>query len=92
MAYFETEAIPGLYGKYENEVISVFRNRSDFGRLYIQPTIILKTGQFRKSPKMKTDQFRLKFEIGLISALLVNEKSQGSKIPWPTSFRSSGAI
>lgn len=92
MAYFETRAIPGLYGKYENEVISVFRNQGDFGQLDMQLYIILKTGQIRKSLKTKTDQFQLKFEIDSFSALLVNEKSQGSKIPWPICFRSPGAI
>ena len=49
---------------------------------------------FRKQPDLET----LKNQIALISAtklktgFLVNEKSQDSKIPWPISFRSSGAI
>ena len=90
MAYFESWEISALYDKYENEVISVFRNQGDFGQLDIQPAIILKTRRFRKSPKTKTDRFQLKFEIDSFSALLVNEKSQGSKIPWPMPFCLSG--
>ena len=47
------------------------------------------TKRFRKSQKMKTDWFRLKIEIVLISALLGNKKSQGSKMPWLILFRLS---
>ena len=49
---------------------------------------------FRKRPDLETP----KNQIAPISATklktgsLVNEKSQGSKIPWPIRFRSSGAI
>ena len=49
---------------------------------------------FRKRPDLETP----KNQIALISATklktgsLANEKSQGSKIPWPISFRLSGVI
>ena len=49
---------------------------------------------FRKRPDLETP----KNQIALISATklktgsLANEKSQGSKIPWPISFRLSVAI
>ena len=82
MAYFETVTISALYGKYENRLISIFWNRGDFEQPDIQLYTILKMEWFRKSLKMKTDQFRLKIEIGLISAILKHKKSQGYKIPW----------
>ena len=91
MTYFETRVISTLYDKYENRLISFFLNRGNFEQLDIQLYTILKSGRFRKSQKTKTDRFRLKIEIDLISALLGNKKSQGSKMPWLILFRLSVA-
>ena len=79
MAYFEIGVISTLYDKYENETISVLWNQGNFEQPDIQLYTILKTEWFRKSPKTKTDRFRLKIEIGLISAILKHKKSQGYK-------------
>ena len=49
---------------------------------------------FRKRPDLETpkNQIASISTAKLKTGSLVNEKSQGSKIPWPISFRLPGAI